>query len=221
MPRRKQVPDADVLDLALGVLHTGCAQALTFAALAEVSGLAPATLVQRFGGKAELLHRVLMHAWDQLEWRTAELGEADAPGPEGAVAFLVGLSAQYGGIDSYADALLVLREDLLDPESRRRGREWKEALARILDTCLEGPPGAGVSPAPRTPGKPGRVRDRRARRRSPAGTTTAAAPSRRTSPPDVPAPPPCGRGRCGPGPPRAAAPPAAAGPGRRRARRGC
>ncbi|OLM14549.1 Transcriptional regulator, TetR family [Pseudonocardia sp. Ae717_Ps2] len=144
MPRRKQVPDADVLDLALGVLHTGGAQALTFAALAQVSGLAPATLVQRFGGKAELLHRVLMHAWDQLERRTAELGEAAAPGPEGAVAFLVGLSAQYGGIDSYADALLVLREDLLDPESRRRGREWRETLGRILDTCLEGPPGAGA-----------------------------------------------------------------------------
>ncbi|MER5673317.1 TetR/AcrR family transcriptional regulator [Pseudonocardia alni] len=144
MPRRKQVPDADVLDAALDVLHARGPQALTFAALAEASGLAPATLVQRFGGKAELLHRVLMHAWDRLERRTAQLGAAAAPGPEGAVAFLVGLSEQYGGIDSYADALLVLREDLLDPESRRRGRDWKGTLARVLDGCLDGPPGSGA-----------------------------------------------------------------------------
>lgn len=38
----------------------------------------------------------------------------------------------------------MLREDLLDPEFRRRGREWRETLGRILDTCLEGSPGAGA-----------------------------------------------------------------------------
>ena len=143
VPRRKQVPDADVLDVALDVLHARGPQSLTFAALAEASSLAPATLVQRFGSKAGLLRRVLLHAWDRLERRTTELGAATERTPAGAVAFLVGLSEQHGGgIDSYADALLVLREDLLDPEVRRRGVAWKESLAGVLDACLGAEPGA-------------------------------------------------------------------------------
>ena len=139
MPRRKQVPDAEVLDVALDVLHARGPQACTFAALAEASSLAPATLVQRFGTKADLLRRVLLHAWDRLERRTTELGSSAERTPAGAVAFLVALSEQYGGgIDSYADALLVLREDLLDPEVRRRGADWRRALAGVLDACLDG-----------------------------------------------------------------------------------
>lgn len=138
VPRRKQVSDTDVLDVALDVLHTRGPQSLTFAALAEASSLAPATLVQRFGSKAGLLRRVLLHAWDRLERRTTELGTAAERSPAGAVAFLVGLSEQYGGgIDSYADALLVLREDLLDPEVRRRGTAWRGSLVDVLDACLD------------------------------------------------------------------------------------
>lgn len=99
--------------------------------------------MQRFGSKADLVRRVLLHAWDRLERRTAELGTAAGRTPAGAVAFLVGLSEQYGGgIDSYADALLVLREDLLDPEVRRRGVAWKESIAGVLDGCLGAEPGA-------------------------------------------------------------------------------
>ncbi|OLM18700.1 Transcriptional regulator, TetR family [Pseudonocardia sp. Ae707_Ps1] len=143
MPRRKQVPDSDVLDVALDVLHAGGPQSLTFAALSEASGLAPATLVQRFGSKPDLLSRVLLHAWDRLERRTDELGATVERTPRGAVAFLVGLSEQYGGIDSYADALLVLREDLRDPQARRRGTAWRASLAGVLDACLDGPPGLG------------------------------------------------------------------------------
>lgn len=143
VPRRKQVPDADVLDVALDVLHARGPQGLTFAALGAASSLAPATLVQRFGSKADLLHRALLHAWDRLERRTAELGAEAERTPEGAVAFLVGLSEQYGGIDSYADALLVLREDLRDPEARRRGTAWRASLAGVLDACLGGRPGLG------------------------------------------------------------------------------
>ncbi|MFG1634899.1 TetR family transcriptional regulator [Pseudonocardia alni] len=142
MPRRKQVPDADVLDAALDVLHARGPQALTFAALAGASGLAPATLVQRFGGKSDLLRRTLLHAWDRLDRATSRSGAEAERTPEGAVAFLVGLSGQYGGIDSYADALLVLREDLLDPDVRRRGAAWRQALTDVLDACLAGTPGA-------------------------------------------------------------------------------
>lgn len=150
VPRRKQVPDTDVLDIALDLLHARGPAALTFAALAEASALAPATLVQRFGSKAGLLHRVLVHAWERLERRTAELGARVERTPAGAVEFLAGLSEQYGdGIDGYADALLVLREDLLDPRVRRRGAAWRHSLVDVLDACLaaepDAPAGAGTA----------------------------------------------------------------------------
>ncbi|MEV1290841.1 TetR family transcriptional regulator [Pseudonocardia sp. NPDC049635] len=142
MPRHKLLPDSEVLDHALALMHARGPQALTFAALAAASGLAPATLVQRFGTKADLLRSALLHAWDRLERRTRELGAAAEPTPAGAVAFLSGLSEQYGGIDSYAEALLVLREDLLDPEVRKRGAAWRGLLTTELDRCLAGAPGA-------------------------------------------------------------------------------
>lgn len=142
MPRHKLLSDPEVLGHALDLMHARGPQALTFAALARASGLAPATLVQRFGTKGDLLRRALLHAWDRLERRTAELGDAAEPTPEGAVAFLTGLSEQYGGIDNYADALLVLREDLLDPEVRKRGTAWRASLTTVLDACLAGTPGS-------------------------------------------------------------------------------
>ncbi|GHC64893.1 hypothetical protein [Limoniibacter endophyticus] len=45
--------------------------------------------------------------------------------PKGAVELLVALSADYGAIDSYADGLLILREDLRDPDLRARGKAWE------------------------------------------------------------------------------------------------
>ena len=49
----------------------------------------------------------------------------------------------YGGIESYADGLLVLREDLRDPMLRARGAAWKASLSKILADCfaeMSGPP---------------------------------------------------------------------------------
>lgn len=136
MPRRKTMPDEAVLEAALQLLHDRGPEALTFANLAQASGLAAATLVQRFGSKARLKQAALLHAWDHLDEKTARLGEQTPSTPEGAVALLVGLSGDYGGIEAYAEGLLVLREDLRDPQLRARGAQWRDTLAGILDRCL-------------------------------------------------------------------------------------
>ena len=58
------------------------------------------------------------------------------------------LSRDYGGIESYADGLLVLREDLRDPTLRARGVIWKAKLSNVLESCFEGvlnaPAGVGL-----------------------------------------------------------------------------
>ena len=67
---------------------------------------------------------------------------------DGAIELLVALSGDYGGIEAYAEGLLVLREDLRDPVLRARGAAWKDNLSGALDDCFAGvpqaPPGIGL-----------------------------------------------------------------------------
>lgn len=141
MPRPKTRTDADVLDAAHRLLHVEGPDALTFARLAHYCGLAPATLVQRFKSKDGLKQAALLHAWDKLDARTAELAAQVPKTPAGAVRFLSALSGGYGGIEAYARGLLVLREDLSDPVLRARGAVWRRALSKALDQCFAAAPG--------------------------------------------------------------------------------
>jgi AcrR family transcriptional regulator len=140
MPRPKTQTDDDILDVAHRLIHSEGPDALTFARMSELCGLSPSTLVQRFGTKAGLLQRTLLRAWDKLDERTAALTASTPRTPEGAVAMLVGLSRNYGGIETYADGLLVLREDFRDPVLRARGAIWKTILSKALDDCFAASP---------------------------------------------------------------------------------
>lgn len=142
MPRPKTVPDSDVLEVALKIIHGSGPEALTFASLAKACGLSAATLVQRFGSKDDLKRAALLHAWDHLDGETARLAATLPKTPMGAVDLLVRLSGNYGGIEAYAEGLLVLREDLRDPVLRARGAAWKTVLTRSLDDCFAGVPSA-------------------------------------------------------------------------------
>ncbi|MEX0409267.1 TetR/AcrR family transcriptional regulator [Aquibium sp. LZ166] len=145
MPRPKKLSDEDVLDAALHVMHARGPDALTFAALAESCGLSSATLVQRFANKPNLVRQTVLHAWDGLDAQTEALASSIPRTPAGAIDLLVGLSAQYGGIEEYAEGLLLLREDLRDPVLRARGAIWKSRLCPVLDECFAGTAGVPES----------------------------------------------------------------------------
>lgn len=136
MPRPRSISDDEVLHSALAIVRRQGPARLTFAILAKETGLAPATLVQRFGSKLTLVQATLHHAWDLLDARTAAY-DAEAPvSPEGAVQMLVALSEGHAAGD-FADSLLVLREDLRDPLLRARGQRWGETLCRLLARRLD------------------------------------------------------------------------------------
>ena len=61
----KNLPDQNVLEAALAIIHERGPEALTFASLAQACGLSAATLVQRFKSKAALKQSALLHAWDR------------------------------------------------------------------------------------------------------------------------------------------------------------
>jgi AcrR family transcriptional regulator len=142
MPRPKSVSDALVLEAALKLIHEDGPEALTFESLSRACGLSGSTLVQRFGSKVELRRGALLHAWDRLDEETARLAETVPRSPAGAIALLVALSRDYGGLETYAEGLLVLREDLRDPVLRARGAAWKADLTRALDACFAATPAA-------------------------------------------------------------------------------
>jgi AcrR family transcriptional regulator len=136
MPRRKTLPDDDVLAAAHRLIHAHGPDALTFASLARACGLSASTLVQRFKSKAGLVQSTLLHAWDRLDAKTARLAAAVPRSPAGAIALLVALSRDYGDIEAYAEGLLILREDLRDPALRARGAIWKVSLSSALEDCF-------------------------------------------------------------------------------------
>src|SRR5262245_40211063 len=142
MPRPKTQSNEEVLAAANRLLHQEGPEALTFARVAEACGLAPATLVQRFKTKAGLKQATLLHAWDGLDAKTAKLAAELPQTPQGAVSLLTALSGDYGGIETYAEGLLILREDLRDPVLRARGTAWRRALSQALDRCFAGVPSA-------------------------------------------------------------------------------
>jgi AcrR family transcriptional regulator len=108
---------------------------LTFAALAAESGLAGATIVQRFGTKAALVRAAMSRAWDRLDADSAAADAAAPMGATGVIELLVQLSGQYDPED-FADQLLLLREDLRDPVLRARGRSWMETLSDAIERRL-------------------------------------------------------------------------------------
>jgi AcrR family transcriptional regulator len=140
MPRKRTIPDEVLLDAALAIVHGTGPAALSFATLAGQVGLAPSTIVQRFGTKAGLLRATLLRAWDHLDADTAAAIDRAGPGRDGVVDLLVAVGGQYDE-DDYAEQLVVLREDLRDPVLRARGAAWIGSLAAAVEARLAEAPG--------------------------------------------------------------------------------
>jgi AcrR family transcriptional regulator len=135
MARPRKISDEAILDSAGEVIKRLGPQGVTFASIGAESGLAPATLVQRYGTRAKMLQAVLLRMWDHLDAQTAAADAQMPVTPAGAVALLASLS-NYGDHDEYAEGLLLLREDMRDPALRLRGEKWGEVLAFALGRRL-------------------------------------------------------------------------------------
>lgn len=143
MGRKRLVPDLDVLDAALAIAESRGPAAVTFQAVGAAVGLAPASVVQRFGTKPDLLQAALLRAWDLLDEVTAAADAAAGHGPAGVVDLLRRLSGEYDPAEE-ADQILLLREDLRDPVLRARGQAWLATLEAAVERRVpEARPGTG------------------------------------------------------------------------------
>lgn len=121
MPRTRTVPDAQVFAAIQHLLDQGGDKAVSFATVASATGLAPPTLVQRYGSRDAMVRAARLAAWAALEARTMDAIAATADkGPQG-------LLKAIGPLDAAG-----LAHDLRDPELAQRAAAWRATVESAL-----------------------------------------------------------------------------------------
>lgn len=136
MSRRKTISDEQLVDKILPAVMIHGPSSLSFVTASEASGLAAATLVQRFGTRAGMVEAVLLRAWDHLDETTAAADAGSSSDPAGAIELLLSLTNSDTAEYDFTDGLLLLREDIRNPVLRARGAEWGSRLAGALGRRL-------------------------------------------------------------------------------------
>ena len=78
MARNRTIPDSQIFASIQGLLDRGSEKSVTFGTVAQATGLAASSLVQRYGNLPGMLRATRNAAWEALEARTAEAIEMTA-----------------------------------------------------------------------------------------------------------------------------------------------
>ena len=143
MPRSRTVDDAAILAAAAETIGQLGPADLTLAAVAGKVGLSPATLVQRFGSKRELLLRL---AETGPRWAEQKFMEASARYASPLKALAAALKAMTAGVaspESMANNLAFLQLDLQDPDFHSLALAHARAFRRGIEALLEDAAAAG------------------------------------------------------------------------------
>lgn len=136
MPRLRTIPDATVFAAIQRLLDAGGEKAVSFGSVGAATGLAPPTLVQRYGSRDAMVRAARLAAWEALERRTAQaIAETADKGPQG-------LLKAIGQVDTAAIAA-----DLRDPELAKRAAAWRAGVETALTLRLGAGPKARESAA--------------------------------------------------------------------------
>jgi AcrR family transcriptional regulator len=121
MPRNRTIPDTQIFTTIQGLLDQGGDKAVSFAGVAAATGLAPPTLVQRYGSRDGMVLAARGFAWEDLEARTAEAIASTADkGPQS-------LLKAIGAVDAAA-----LATDLRHPDLAQRAAVWRATVEGAL-----------------------------------------------------------------------------------------
>ena len=143
MPRSRTVDDAAILAAAAEAIGEHGPSGFTLATVGAKVGLAPATLLQRFGSKRELLLRL---AETGPRWAEQKFVEASARYASPLKALTAALKAMTAGVatpESMANNLAFLQLDLSDPDFHRLALAHARDLRRGIEALLEDAAAAG------------------------------------------------------------------------------
>jgi AcrR family transcriptional regulator len=121
MPRSRIIPDATVFATIRRLLDAGGDKAVSFATVGQATGLAPPTLVQRYGSRDGMVRAARMDAWQRVQDTTAKAIAATVD--KGPQALLKAL----GPCD-----IRGLSADLRDPELARHAHAWRVTVEAAL-----------------------------------------------------------------------------------------
>lgn len=141
MTRPRTVEDEAVLAAAIDLIgRVGPAQ-VTLARVAAAVGLSPATLVQRFGSKRNLLLAVARQGSGGGASAFARARERHESPLAVLVAGLCGLTSPVASPETMANHLAFLQLDLRDPDFHQlaldAASELRERIGRLLDEATE------------------------------------------------------------------------------------
>jgi AcrR family transcriptional regulator len=149
VPRPRTVDDDVLLAAALDLIGRVGPARLTLARVAEEVGLAPATLVQRFGSKRGLM---LAAARRGTDWagRFAAARAAAATRVEALIAGLVEATAAVRSPESMANGIAFLQIDLSDDEFHAEAlagaKAMQQEIAALLREAVDAGELAGADP---------------------------------------------------------------------------
>jgi AcrR family transcriptional regulator len=118
MPRKRLIPDSEVLALVRRLIAVHGEKAVSFGSIGQAAGLAPSTLAQRYGSVEGMLAAAALAGWDGLIAAAQAAEETGAnKGPQGYLKLLdsseVPLLRHLGGRDAQA---------------RARAQDWRAAV---------------------------------------------------------------------------------------------
>lgn len=134
MPRNKTLSDETVLAGAMRVMGRHGPDSFTLAAVAAEAGIAPATLMQRFGDKHGLIVRAVEQDNAAL-YRTLATAPAK-PGAASVIALFRILTPPPEVEGGLADQFLWLRLDMRDPALNALARARFAALRKAIEIRL-------------------------------------------------------------------------------------
>jgi AcrR family transcriptional regulator len=134
MSRRRSLPDATVLDAAYRVISRRGPTRFTLADVAAEAGLAPATLIQRFGSKRGLLLALTRLAAEGAGECFARVRAENRSPLRALFASFREMACLAASPETLANTLAFLQIDLTDPEFRR----WTLLNARATHAGFRG-----------------------------------------------------------------------------------
>ena len=129
MARTKLISDREVFQQVLALLLQHGEKAVTFSTVSAATGLAPTTLVQRYGSCNEMILAAITQAWEELD-RLVETAALDAVVNKGLPGLLKSLVAE---IDPGALLTLSLR----DPALIGRAKAWRNRVEQAIAARLD------------------------------------------------------------------------------------
>ena len=139
-PRTRGKPDSELLAATARVIERIGPQRLTLADVAEETGLAPATLLQRFGSKRGLLLAVASQGASGVREQFARI-RASYPSPLRSLEAVARSMAQMAKTpEALANHLAFLEMDLADRDFHRlalaQARQFQKEIRALLDEAV-------------------------------------------------------------------------------------